>query len=259
MNPMPTVSELYAFLDEKLPRSLSCEWDNDGLMVLAEDRPVKAVLLALDITPAVVEHAIKIGADLILSHHPLIFRGIRHIDGKDTTARKVSRLLRCGISAMSFHTRLDMAEAGINDILAKKFALSQISHFGPSGEEAGRIGTLADPLSLSDFCSLVKNVLGAPTVSASDSGRMIRRVAVLGGAGKDYLESALNAKADVLLTGEVPYNAMLESAENGLSVVAAGHDYTEALFAEFFTETLGNAFPDITLAHFPVGHEILHF
>lgn len=257
---MATVSEIYTYLDAKLPSSLSCDWDNDGLMVCADaSREVKTVLFALDITPAVIEYAAQIDAELILSHHPLIFRGIRRMDGSDTTSRKVAALLRDGISAMSFHTRLDMAHGGINDILAAHLSLSDTERFGPAGEEAGRVGTLKAPLSLTEFCALVKETLKAPHVCAADNGKTIRRVAVLGGAGKDYLDSAARAGADVLLTGEVGYNAMLEAAENGLSVVTAGHYHTEAPFSEFFTKALGNAFPELHFESFPTGCELRYF
>lgn len=257
---MATVSEIYTYLDAKLPTSLSCDWDNDGLMICADAaREVSTVLFALDITPAVIEYAAQSGTELILSHHPLIFRGIRRMDGSDTTSRKVAALLRRGISAMSFHTRLDMADGGINDILAAHLSLSDTERFGPAGEEAGRIGILETPLTLAEFCTLVKETLKAPHVCAADSGSPIRRVAVLGGAGKDYIDSAARAGADVLLTGEVGYNAMLEAAENGLSVVTAGHYHTEALFSEYFTKALGDAFPELHFVSFPAGCALHHF
>ena len=124
---MPKISEIYQCLERALPSSLSCDWDNDGLMVCASaEAEVKKILFALDITPAATEYAEKIGADLIISHHPLIFSGIRHMDGRDGTSRKVISLLKNNISAMSFHTRLDAADGGINDILASLFSLSDI-------------------------------------------------------------------------------------------------------------------------------------
>ena len=102
---MATISEIYRHLNTVLPSSLSCDWDNDGLMVCAApDKEVKKILLALDVTPAVIEYAVQIGADLIISHHPLIFSGIKRMDGHDGTSRKVISLLQNDIAVMSFHT-----------------------------------------------------------------------------------------------------------------------------------------------------------
>ena len=251
---MATISEIGRFLDELLPRSLSASWDNDGLMVCADpNKKVSKILFSLDITSDAIRYASDIGADLILSHHPLIFRGIRHLDGADSTSRKAMLLLRAGISAMSFHTRLDAADGGINDILADLLGLSDTERFGPEDEKMGRIGTWKHTMSFEDFCLFVKNTLNAPSICVAQSGNAIHRVAVLGGAGKDFIDSALRAGADVLVTGEAGYHPMLDAAENGLSVIAAGHYYTEIPFSLFFIKTLGKAFPDIEFCRFPGG------
>jgi len=249
---MPTISEIYQHLNTVLPASLSCDWDNDGLMVCADpEAEVKTILFALDITPAVVEYAEKIGAQLIISHHPLIFSGIRRMDGHDGTTRKVMSLLRHDISAMSFHTRLDAADGGVNDILAQLFSLSDVLKFGVEGDTAARIGTLPSPMAFEDFCRLVKETLHAPSVCGAKGGGTVSRLAVLGGSGKDYIREAQKMGADTYLTGEVNYNYLLEAAENGLSVVTAGHYHTEAPFTAFFEKTLTEAFGNLEFVHFP--------
>lgn len=256
---MASVSEIYRYLDGLLPRSLSASWDNDGLMVCADpQREVKKILFALDITPAVTEYAAEISADLILSHHPLIFHPIRHMDGADAVSRKVMFLIRHGISAMSFHTRLDAAEGGINDILADRLALSDIERFGPDGDTSGRIGTRKTSLPFEAFCLFVKETLRVPSLCAAKGKDTVRRVAVLGGAGGDYIEPAIRAGADVLVTGEAGYNHLLEAAENGLSVIAAGHYHTEILFSSFFTAAIGKILPEIEFCCFPAGCELTY-
>ncbi len=257
---MPTVSEIYQYLNMHLPTSLSCDWDNDGLMVCADpESPVKKILFALDITDTVVEEAINVGADLVISHHPLIFSGIRHMNGEDSTSRKVIRLMKAGISAMSFHTRLDAAEGGINDILASLFYLSDVESFGAEGDSTARIGTLPAPIPFEAFCKAVKAVLHAPSVCAAKSGDTVSRVAVLGGSGKDYIQAAKKMGADTFLTGEVGYNYLLDAAENGLSVVTAGHFHTEAIFTAFFEKTLSDAFENLEFVHFAGGCELLYY
>ncbi len=249
---MPTISEIYRHLSAVLPASLSCDWDNDGLMVCAApDHEVKKILLALDVTPAVTEYAKQIGAQLIISHHPLIFSGIKRMDGHDGTSRKVISLLQNNIAVMSFHTRLDAADGGVNDILASLFRLSDVEKFGVDGDTAARIGTLPTPMVFEDFCRLVKDILGAPSVCGAKGNETVSRLAVLGGSGKDYIREARKMGADTYLTGEVNYNYLLEAAENGLSLVTAGHYHTEAPSLVFFEKTLTEAFGNLEFVRFP--------
>ncbi len=256
---MATVKEINDYLNALLPRSLSCEWDNDGLMVCADpDAEVKTVLFALDVTPAVIDYAEKLGAELIISHHPLIFKGIKHVDGGDITSKKVIRLLKSGISVMSFHTRLDSAEGGVNDILAQALRLENVVPFDTEEGAYGRIGELAAQTSFEDFCRSVKEFLGAPSVHASRGKPMVKRVAVLGGAGKDDIFSAMRAGADAYVTGEASYHALLDASEMGFSVITAGHDFTENAFHCFFTRTLGNRFENLTFVRYPVATALYH-
>jgi dinuclear metal center YbgI/SA1388 family protein len=228
------------------------------MVCASPEKEVKKILFALDITPAVTEYAVKIDADLIISHHPLIFSGIRRMDGHDGTSRKVIFLLQNNIAAMSFHTRLDAADGGINDILANLFQLSDVEKFGVDGDTAARIGTLPAPMAFEDFCRLVKDTLSAPCVCGAKSGNTVSRLAVLGGSGKDYIREAQKMGADTYLTGEVNYNYLLEAAENGLSVVTAGHYHTEAPALVFFERTLTEAFGPLEFVRFPDGCEFFY-
>lgn len=256
---MPTISAIYLHLKTVLPTSLSCDWDNDGLMVcVSPDKEVKKILLALDVTPAVAEYAVKIGADLIISHHPLIFSGIKRMDGHDGTSRKVISLIQNDIAVMSFHTRLDAADGGVNDILASLFSLSDVEKFGVDGDTAARIGTLPKPMAFEDFCRLVKDTLSAPSVCGAKGSDTVSRLAVLGGSGKDYICEAQKMGADTYLTGEVNYNYLLEAAENGLSVITAGHYHTEAPSAAFFEKTLTEKFGEFEFVRFPDGCEFFY-
>ena len=117
---MPTIDELYRFLNEKFPENLRCDWDNDGLMVAAEpDREVYRVLCSLDVTDECVDYAIENKFDVIVSHHPMIFKPLKGVNYLDPVARKTIKLLKNNISVMSFHTRLDAAAGGVNDLFAK--------------------------------------------------------------------------------------------------------------------------------------------
>ncbi len=249
---MATVSEIYAQLDSLLPRSLSCDWDNDGLMVCGDpDKEVTTILFTLDITLKSIEYAETIGAELIISHHPLIFGGLRHVNGEDITSKKVIRLLQNGMAAMSFHTRLDAAEGGINDILAECLELQNVECFDAADGLMSRIGDLENEMSFEDFCAYVKEKLDAPYITAAKGQDTVSRVAVLGGAGKDAIGSAAGAGADAYVTGEAGYHALLDAAEEGFSVIAAGHDVTEVGFAAYFEQVLSEAFGELHMERYP--------
>ena len=245
-----TVRELYAFLNEKIPPSLSCTWDNDGLMCCPDpDREVRRVLVALDITAEVVKTAIEGGYDVVISHHPLIFSPLRAVEPSDHVARKVIDLLCGGVAAMSFHTRLDAVEGGVNDVLAEVLGLCDVTPFGLDGEAIGRIGTLKKTMALAEFAALVKRATGAEQVLVSNAGRSVYRVAVLGGSGSDDVKAAERAGADTYLSGELKHNWLTDAPERGMNLVAAGHFYTEnpvcARLRELIREADGKVQVDI--------------
>ena len=163
-----TVRELYNYLSEKIPSELSCEWDNDGLMCCPEpDREVRRVLVCLDVSDEAVNTAIEGGFDVILSHHPMIFKGIKSVVGETGPVGRVIRLIKSGISVMSFHTRFDAVDGGVNDTLASIFELTDVEKIECEGIELGRVGSLKQEMVLSDFAALVKEKLCAPFVSSS--------------------------------------------------------------------------------------------
>lgn len=222
------VKELYRYLDLKIPSSLSCDWDNDGLMCCPDSkREVKKVLITLDITERAVKYAVDGKFDLIISHHPLIFKKIRSFDVEEAPSRKLLELIKNDISAFSFHTRLDALEGGVNDVLAEKLHLKEIRPFGPEGEKMGRIGVLDKEVTLKEFCSQIKNTLSSPMVLFADSGRKVKKVALLGGDGKDFVAAAISEGADTYLSGRISYNIMAEASETGINLIEAGHFFTE--------------------------------
>ena len=242
------IQEFYQFLEMRIPSSLSCEWDNDGLMCCADtNREVKRVLIALDITAAVVEEAIAGGYDVILSHHPLIFHPLRAVAPTDGVAKKVIRLLQAGVTAMSFHTRLDAVEGGVNDALATALGLCDVIPFGEGGEAIGRIGTLSESMTLDEFAARVKRVTGAPSVQLADAGRSVRRVALLGGGGSGDVMAAYAAGADTYLTGELKHNQLTDAPELGMNLIDAGHFYTEDHICIRLRELALEADPTLTV------------
>ena len=228
-----TVRELYDALERLIPRSLSLAGDNDGLMVCPDQNaPVRGILFALDATEDAVRVAAERGYNVIIAHHPMIFHGVKAVDGHDTVTRKIVRLAKESIAVMSFHTRLDTVRGGVNDVRARLLGLQSTTPFGDATNAAhepiGRVGDLPDTMTLADFATLVKNTLGAPTVAFSDAGRPVRRVAVLGGAGDDDIGLAILAGADTYVTGELRYHHLCDAPYGDINLIAAGHYHTEA-------------------------------
>ncbi len=223
-----TVLELYRILNERIPPALSCPWDNDGLMCCPDgQREVRRVLITLDVTEGAVRKAAEEKYDLILSHHPFIFKGMRSICQGNYLADKAMLLIQNRISVMSFHTRLDAVVGGVNDVLAELLGLESLTAFGNEGEELGRIGDLPHPMTAAEFAERVKTRLGAPCVLLSDAGLSVSRVAVLGGSGKDELGAARAAGADTYVSGELSYHALTDAPEEGMNLIEAGHFFTE--------------------------------
>ena len=221
-----TVRELYGYLNQMIPPALSCEWDNDGLMCCAdEDKEVHRVLITLDVTAEAVDLALREEYDVILSHHPMIFKGLKSINEENYIADKVIRLIRGGVSVFSFHTRLDAVTGGVNDCLALLLGLENVEPFGEEG--IGRIGTLPEATSAEGFAATVKKTLQAPYVNLGDAKRPVRRVAVLGGGGSDDVAAAFAAGADTYVTGELKYHQLCDAPETGMNLIEAGHFFTE--------------------------------
>ena len=238
-----TVKELYAALSEKIPASLSEEWDNDGLSVCADpDKTVGRVLFALDLTDAVARYAAKTHADVIITHHPLIFAPLASLTTDDPIARRALYLARKGICAMSFHTRLDRLHGGVNDTLAAKLHLADISVLGEGEASLGRIGTLPAEMSLAEFAAYVKRALGVPFVTVHDASRTVSRIALVGGEGKDFISAAILAGADTYLSGRLGYHAMQASPIN---LMEAGHYYTERAATEALARIVKEVAPTL--------------
>ncbi len=229
------VKEVYQVLNEAYSPALSCDWDNDGLQVLADpERAIRRALVALDPSEATVARAIEGGYDLIVTHHPLIFHPLNALDGTTPVSRSVAECIRQGISVMTFHTRLDAVQGGVNDALVAAIGLTEVE----SLPEIGRIGRLPEPMSLHEFAVFVKKSLGCETVDYVGD-RQVSRVAVVGGDGKDHYPDALAVGADTYLTGAMNYNTMVDAAYSGMNVVQAGHFFTEQPVCKVLAAALG--------------------
>ena len=244
-----TVIELYNKLCEIMPTSLSCSWDKDGLESCPEpDQEVKKVLISLDVTGEVIDQAINEGADVIISHHPLFFGGLGNMNALTFDGARAVKLAKHNIAVMSFHTRLDACDGGVNDILAEMFGLKNISIVGD--DRICRMGELDRSLELMDFAKLVKEKLSTGTgereasVGISPAGKKVKRVAVIGGGGGDFINVAAASGADTYVTGEFKHHERLSATDFGVNLISAGHFFTENPVCGFLEKTVRDICPN---------------
>jgi len=220
--------ELYEKLEQLYPTVLRCEWDNDGIMCMADpNREVRKVLVTLDITESAVKKAIDENFDLVLSHHPLIFRRVAHLDVRESVPRRLLMLAAHGITALSYHTRLDAAKGGVNDMLAKALCLTDVEPLMVDGVPMGRIGTAEKEFSPQELALYAKEKLGSRQVVMADGGRLVRRVAVVGGSAEEGIAPAKCMGAEAFITGEAKYHTLSDAHLGGITVIALGHYETE--------------------------------
>ena len=235
-----TVLEFYNKLTERIPKELSCSWDGDGFEVCADkDRAVSRVLVSLDITNEVIDKAINEGFDVIVAHHPLFFKGIKEVSVLSPDGERAVKLVKNNISVMTFHTRLDAVEGGVNDTLAKCLGLDDVETVEYNGENMIRVGNLQNEMKAEDFAALVKERLSAPAVTLSLSGKGARRVALLGGSGGGDIGACNVCHADTYVTGEMRYHELLSSNDRGVNLIEAGHFYTEFPVCEILKGFIG--------------------
>lgn len=238
---MVNVNELYAFLEGTIPSELSCDWDNDGRMCVPDgNKPVKKVLICLDITASAVDYAVEKGFDCIISHHPLVFNPIKRLDCDSPVGKKLCRLVKNDIAAFSFHTRLDKVSGGVNDAIADVLELKNVEDFS----DVGRMGEIA-PMSVCDFGKMLKDRIRADRVLCVDGGRTVKKIAIVGGSGKGYLEEAFACGCDTFVTGEMPYNCEQDARELGINLICGGHYFTEDVICERIKKLLKNFDSDI--------------
>lgn len=250
---MSTVREIYEALFSFAPEYMKEDWDNVGLLCGHMDAPVTRVLIALDPAESVLREAKQAGAELIVTHHPLIFSGIQSVNDQTQTGRKLLYLIENGIAAMNLHTNLDCAPGGVNDTLAARLDLADVRVLDSAGKDAQgreygliRMGT-AEPQTFEAFCAFVRERLACPGVRAANGGKAVRRVAVGGGACAGEMERVLAADCDTFVTADVKYHQFLQAAELGLNLIDAGHFETEDPVCEVIARIVRANVPSVTV------------
>lgn len=230
------INELIRFANEIAPFDSAAEWDNVGLLVGSPDQQVTRVLLALDVTPAVVKEARDKATQLIISHHPVIFSPL-HTLGPDNAAYLLARY---NIAALCLHTDLDRAPDGVNTALGAALELKNTTLYP---EDYLLVGELSAPCSAKDFASLIKERLKAPSVRFTEGG--VSRVAVSSGGGGEGVELHAKYGFDAFVTGELKHHQYLYAAQHGIAAFDAGHFSTEDVVITPLKRMLDNRFPEL--------------
>lgn len=236
---MSTVKDFYDFMDKIAPFAMQEGWDNSGFLVGDGSRRVTKVLLALDVTEPVLNEAESLGAELIISHHPVIFGSLKEFHPQNIAFLAAERK----IAVISSHTSLDIADGGVNDCLAKALELDNIKK---CGDELGllRIGTLHTPLKCADFVKYVAKKLNVGGIKYTSTDKEIRNVAVCGGSGAEFFTDAMAAGADAFVTANIKHNFFIDIKRAGFCVLDAGHFCTENVVIAPLTEKLKEHFSD---------------
>lgn len=233
----PTVNDIFEFINSIAPFEKQCDWDNSGIIVGDKNNGVSKIGVVLDITTDAVKYATENGIDLIISHHPVIFRAIKNISADNPTYH----LIRNGISAICAHTSLDIAKGGVNDALAAALGFKNAAPLSDFGEaEMARVAQI-DALSGEQLAKLCTDKLST-AVKLADSGKLIKKVALCGGAGSDFLHYAAETGCDAYITGEAKHHEYFEAKAIGITLIEAGHFETENPVVAVLAEKVRNNF-----------------
>ena len=240
------VRDVAKWLQEFAPSSLAEEWDNVGLLIGDPDREVRRLMTSLTLSLDVAQEAIDEKADLVVTHHPIPFKPVRRITTESTSGAVIWKLAGAGISVLSPHTAFDSTRDGINEQLAGKLGLVEIVPLLPSKFDtqlgAGRVGLIPKPISVSDLARIAKASLGLGFVEvAGDTEKMVGRVAVACGSGGSFLERAVDACCDALVTGEATFHTCLEAASRDTPLILVGHFASERFAVQWLADKIQGA------------------
>lgn len=250
---MATVKEFYDYIDKLYPFSAQENWDNSGFLIGDKNAEVTRAAVVLDITLDAIDYAHETGAQLIISHHPIIYRAQKSF----AKGNRAYELAVRGMSAICAHTSLDCADGGVNDVFANALGVENAEVFPcEEGESFVRAGILPSPMSAGELACHIKETLGG-SVRYCDTGKIIESVALCGGAGKDFIPDIIKAGIDAYITGDAGYHDFLDSKDAGLCLFSAGHFETENPVVAVLANKLRVAFEDTDIIVIPQSTPII--
>lgn len=242
---MVALTEITSFLECLAPKELSESYDNVGLLVGKTEKEIKKVLIALDADEKVAKEAEKIGADLVISHHPLIFNPLKRVTDKDSVSRAVISLIKSDISLFSMHTNFDSVKSGLGDLFLDKCAKTKNRAvlIGEGENGIGRIADLCEDLTLGDVLNNIKKEFSLNSVRyIGDKNKKIKTIAVCNGGGAGLIYDAKEKGADLYVSGDIKYSQARFAYENDIAFVEVPHYSAEIIFCEYLMEILKEKF-----------------
>ena len=236
---MSKIIDFYKFIDSIAPFETQESWDNSGFLVGDGNKEIKKVMVALDVAEPVLNEAFGKGAQLIISHHPVIFGALKEIHPKNIAFLAAEK----GIAVISAHTCLDIADGGVNDCLAAALGLENVEKVD-DGEGLMRVGELNESLSCIDFVKYVAEKINVGGIKYTPTEKMIKKVAVCGGSGGDLYPAAISAGADAYVTAYIKHNLFIDMRRDDFCVLDAGHFCTENTVIKPLAQKIMAAFPD---------------
>ena len=242
---MSKCREIAEHIEKLCPVNLACEWDNVGLLVGDSEKEIKKVLVCLDVDESVVKECISLGADMIVSHHPIMFSPVNKLTEDDPQQRFIRKMCEKGICHYAAHTNMDCARGGLNDYLAEKLGFSKTEIFEKTADNAGFGRYTEADSTLEDMILLCEEKLNLSSLRyVGEPGSRIRSVVVNSGSGSDALDGCIERGVDLLITGDLKYSVARKAYEFGVCVIDAGHYGTEIIFTELVSRYLGERFKD---------------
>lgn len=227
------------WLEELSPLQYAEEWDNVGLLLGDENQEIRHIMIALDASDYVIEQAVEQKVDLLLTHHPMIFRAVKQINNQSMVGRRIWKLASHQISYYAMHTNFDV-KGGMAELAAERIGLQETvplditSPEGANPEGIGRIGTIAESITVKSLAGIVKDKFGLKNVTAyGDLQRRVQKIAICPGSGKSEIDNALRANAEVLITGDIGHHEGIDAVDMGLEIIDATHYGLEHIFIEF--------------------------
>lgn len=251
--------EIIQVIEAAYPREAALDFDNVGLLAGRTEKEVKRVYIALDATDAVIDRAVEARADMLITHHPLIFSPLKKVTDEDFVSRRVVKLIQNDISYYAMHTNYDvlgMAELAEKILGIRNTEVLDITMEKDGKPEGiGRIGELEKPMTLEECCVYVKHKLNLGSLKVfGDMERQVSRIAISPGSGKSMIGIAIEKGADVLVTGDIGHHEGLDAVEQGLCIIDAGHYGTEYIFLDDMKQFLGDRLPVLEVTSEPVLH-----
>lgn len=244
---MVNLAEIVSFFDTVAPQNLKEDYDNVGLLIGDREKKIEKVLVTLDADESVLEEAINLGADIVLTHHPLIFKPLTSITSGDSVSRTVMKLIKNDIALFSMHTNFDSVKDGLGDLFLEKVCKTKnrttIEGDGENG--IGRIGELLHPTLLSGLLEAVKKEFSLSNVRyVGDKKKEIKKIAVCNGGGAEFVYAAKELGADCYVSGDVKYQHARFAYENDIALIEVPHYAAEKIFIDFAAKLLKEKFGD---------------